>query len=217
MNKATLRMLNASEKELVRQSEPKRLKALDEDELLDLHARVRRARNKYSKLYRRRAAAQVEGDRSRARASKAHGRTATKAEIFEDALAEVSRTLAVVARDAAEELRAERLERARAAKAGSRPSGKGSKKDAAQPSKGSAKAKKKQRTPITERASASSRASTRRAQAKKAIAMIDQPVEGVVGDGQGLRGLTEGLPGTRESPAGLDSSWSSPRHRIRVA
>lgn len=38
--------------------------------------------------------------------------------------------------------------------------------------------------------------------------MIDQPVEGVVGDGQGLWGPIEGLAGTWEGDGGLDSSWS---------
>ncbi|MCU0312150.1 MAG: hypothetical protein MUE36_14540 [Acidimicrobiales bacterium] len=169
MDKATLRMMNDAERELLRRVDPKKLKSLGEDELIDLHTRVRRARTKYSKLHRRRASAQVASDRNRSRATKAHARTAVKAEVFEDALADVSRALAAVARDAAEELRAERLERARAAKAGSRTTAKGSAKGKGSTrSTGSAKAKKQQRTPISKRTSASSRAGTRRAQAKKA-------------------------------------------------
>jgi hypothetical protein len=167
MDKATLAMMNGEERALLRRVEPKVLEALDEDDLLELHTRVRRARNKYSKLYRRRASAQVKTDRSRGRASKAHGRTAMKAEVFEDALAVVSRQLAEVARDAAEQLRAERLEAARAAKAGKRPPKSTTTRPAAKASKGSSKAKKKQRTPISKKSSASARAATRRSEAKK--------------------------------------------------
>jgi hypothetical protein len=167
MDKATLAMMNGEERALLRRVEPKVLKALDEEELLDLHARVRRARNKYSKLYRRRARAQVKSDRSRGGASKAHGRTAVKAEAFEDALAVVSRQLAEAARDSAEQLRAERLEAARVAKAGKSAPKSARAKPAAKSSTGSAKSKKKARTPISKKSSASARAATRRSQAKK--------------------------------------------------
>lgn len=168
MDKATLAMMNGEERALLRRVEPKVLKALDEDDLLDVHARVRRARNKYSKLYRRRARAQVKADRSRGQASKAHTRTALKAEVFEDALAVVSRQLADVARDTAEQLRAERLEAARVAKAGKNaPKATRAKSTRAKAATGASKAKKKQRTPITKKSSASARAATRRAQAKR--------------------------------------------------
>jgi hypothetical protein len=167
MDKATLAMMNGEERALLRRVEPKVLKALDEDDLLDLHTRVRRARNKYSKLYRRRARAQVKADRSRGQASRAHTRTALKAEVFEDALAVVSRQLAEVARDTAEQLRAERLEAARVAKAGKSAPKATRAKASPKPSTGASKAKKKQRTPISKKSSASARAATRRSQAKK--------------------------------------------------
>src|SRR5262245_22137140 len=48
MNKATWAMLNESEKALLRQAEASSLARLDEDELIDLHTRVRRARKKYA-------------------------------------------------------------------------------------------------------------------------------------------------------------------------
>ena len=88
-------MLNDTERALLREADD--LDRLDEDELVALHDRVRRARNKYSKLYRRRASAQVSADASRARAHVAHARAAAKAELFEDALARVSRRLAAEA------------------------------------------------------------------------------------------------------------------------
>lgn len=103
------KLLSDSEKELVLSVRPKRLRRLDEDELIDLHKRIRRARNKYAKLYRRRASEQVAKDSSRSKASKQHAKVAAKAEIFEDALAKVSRRLAVVSRQRADALRDERL------------------------------------------------------------------------------------------------------------
>jgi hypothetical protein len=102
-------MLNETEQELLRATEPRELKRLDEDELAALHDRVRRARAKYSTLYRRRASAHVVADRSRKNASAAHSKARRKAEGFEDALARVSLQLAKVAAAAAEELKAERL------------------------------------------------------------------------------------------------------------
>ena len=171
MDKATLRTLGAADQDLLRETEPARLRKLDEEELLALHARVRRARNKYTKNYRRQAASRVSADQSRAVASKANRRTSAKAEVYEDALARVSRHLAKAARQSAEALKAERLAAARGAKGkGANPSkGKsdgGSKASSAK--KGEAKAKQKARTPISKRTSASARSTTRRAQAKRA-------------------------------------------------
>jgi seryl-tRNA synthetase len=113
VKKLDYKLLSDSEKQLVLDARPKQLRKLDEDELIDLHKRMRRARNKYAKLYRRRAAGQVGADRSRSKASKKHARVAAKAEIFEDKLSKVSRQLAVVSRERAETLRDERLAAAR--------------------------------------------------------------------------------------------------------
>lgn len=106
-------MLNETEKQLLLAAAPRELKKLDEDDLAALHDRIRRARNKYSKLYRRRASAQVSADRSRKRAHAANVKAARKAEGFEDALAQVSERLAKVAAAAAEELKNDRLAAAR--------------------------------------------------------------------------------------------------------
>ena len=46
------RFLTTAQGDLVRETEPARMAKLDEDDLLDLHTRVRRARSKYVKLYR---------------------------------------------------------------------------------------------------------------------------------------------------------------------
>jgi len=171
VNNATRRMLNEAEQQLLRQVETENLSNLDEDELVELHTRIRRARNKYSKLYRRRAGAQVGKHGSRALASPAHERTAVKAEVFEDALARVSRYLARAARRSSDRLREERLAAARARKGGK--GGKTSAKGAAKGGKGSSssgrdKAAKPRRTGASKRASAQSRAATRRKQAKRA-------------------------------------------------
>lgn len=120
MNQSQLRMLTATEQTLVLSTETKRLDGLDEDALLELHDRVRRARTKYTKLYRRQAGAQVRADAARGTASAKNANTAAKAEIFEDALARVSRRLAAVARASAAALKAERLADARRAPAPAR-------------------------------------------------------------------------------------------------
>jgi hypothetical protein len=175
VNKATLRMLNSTEAELLREAETARLRQLDEDELVELHTQIRRARNKYSKLYRRRSSAQVKADRGRGRASKSHQRTLAKAEVFEDALARVSRHLARAARARADELRTERVAAARAQKAarGAASGKETAKGSAGTTAKGKGKAtgkqaaRKKARTPASKRAAASTRAATRRKQAKR--------------------------------------------------
>ena len=98
---------------LVRQTLPDELAALDEDNLLDLHGRVRRARTKYVKLYRRQGASLVADKGGRGAARPANRTAAAKAEVFELALARVSAQIDVVARAAAEQLRDERLAAAR--------------------------------------------------------------------------------------------------------
>jgi hypothetical protein len=162
MNKATWAMLNESEKALLRQAEGASLAALDEDELIELHTRVRRARTKYATLYRRRASSQVKKDAGRAKAHAQHARTAVKAEAFEDALARVSTALAKAARARAAALRAERLETARRQQA---PVPRATRRStSATASSRVRKAATQRRTPISKRASAAARARTRRAE-----------------------------------------------------
>jgi hypothetical protein len=109
MRQAMIRSMTEAERSLVNETERAALLGLDEDELLDLHARVRRARNKYSKLYRRRAAEKVSDVGGRGKAYGQNQRDRDKAEVFEDALARVSRQVATVAKQAAAELKAERI------------------------------------------------------------------------------------------------------------
>lgn len=111
--KKTLNSLSESDYLLVRETKKSQMAGLDEDDLLDLHSRIRRARNKHVTLYRRAGAEKVKAKGGRGSAKKANVRNAAKAEVFEDALSRVSRRLARVSRDAALELKAERLARAR--------------------------------------------------------------------------------------------------------
>jgi hypothetical protein len=113
MRQATIRSMTDAEQQLIAETVRGSVQELDEDELLDLHGRIRRARNKYSKLYRRRAADQVGRAGGRGHAYPQNQRDRDKAEAFEDALARVSTQVAVVARRTAAQLRAERIAAAR--------------------------------------------------------------------------------------------------------
>jgi hypothetical protein len=119
---ALLNSLTEREAALVRETEPERLHSLDEDALLELHLRVRRARDRQVKIYRRQAASLVPEAGGRGAARPRNTRNRGKAEVFEDALARVSRRLATVARASAAALRADRLADARRKTAPAPPS-----------------------------------------------------------------------------------------------
>jgi hypothetical protein len=116
MNASLLAVLNDAERLLVAETERARLAELDEDGAIELEARIRRARNKYVGQYRRGASARVAEQGGRGKARPENKRAAMKAEAFEETLARVSRRVATLARQAAVELRAERLAAARAVK-----------------------------------------------------------------------------------------------------
>jgi hypothetical protein len=164
VNKTVFAMLTETEKRLLLAAEPAALRGLDEDDLAALHDRVRRARNKYSTLYRRRAAQRVAKDATRGRAHAVNVRTARKAELFEDALARVSRQLARAAAAAAKQLKTERLQAAK--RGGSQPSQPRKSASRAVP-KAAGSAHKQRRTPVRKRASAQARAATRRKEAAR--------------------------------------------------
>ncbi len=123
MNASLLAVLNDAERLLVAETGRDNLTALDEDAAIELETRIRRARNKYVGQYRRGASARVaeRGGRGIARPENTQART--KAEAFEEALSRASRRVAVLARQSAAQLRAERLAAARAAKQGRGPAG----------------------------------------------------------------------------------------------
>ena len=116
MNPTELHLFNAAEQTLLVQTERDRLALLGEDELDELFTRVRRARTKYTKLYRRQSGNLVAAKSSRAGTSTSNQRTKRKAEILEDALARVATALGAAARATAKELKTERLAAAKAAK-----------------------------------------------------------------------------------------------------
>ena len=128
---------------ILRETEPAALAPLDEDALLDLHTRVRRARNKHVGQYRRGAGARVGEAGARGAAYSRGQRSRDKAEVFEVALARVSTALAKAARRSAAELRAVRLAAARSD--GTGPAGAARAADSPAPA-----------TPATKRAAAKS-------------------------------------------------------------
>src|SRR6478609_9852341 len=99
-------VLKDKELDLIRELEPDRISQLDEDGLLSLHKRVRRARNKHTTNYRRKAAAHVEDAGARGEAHPRGAKSRLRAEAFEVALARVSRSLATRAQAEARVLKA---------------------------------------------------------------------------------------------------------------
>ena len=78
------RFLTDTQADLVRETEPQRMEKLDEDELLELHTRVRRARSKYVKLYRQTGASRVgmKGARGHARPGNEIGRASCRERVY---------------------------------------------------------------------------------------------------------------------------------------
>ena len=163
MARATPQSLSDKERALLNETGTERLRALDEDALIELHARVRRARDRFVKIHRREVAEHVDATRARGVASVAPRRSASKAEIFEEALARVSSSLARAARATAASLRAERLEASRSASRPTAPA-----KPTKMPPKTEAATPRARRTaPIERKVSAATRASNARRQAKR--------------------------------------------------
>jgi len=121
MNASLLAVLNDAERLMVAETGRAELAGLDEDAAIELETRIRRARNKYVGQYRRAASAAVAEHGGRGKARPENRRAVMRAEAFEEALSRVSRRVAVLSRQAAAELRAERLAAARAAKQGRGP------------------------------------------------------------------------------------------------
>jgi hypothetical protein len=165
-NKGLLTSLSEQEWLLHSETERAALADLDEDQLVELHTRVRRARDKYVKQYRRGASALVPVAGARGKARPQNRRAADKAELFEEALSRVSTSLAAAARRSAAQLRDERLALARDT------GGPGPKRAVAEPAgvAGPAKAKGKvasTKSPISRKNAAATQASGARRQAKR--------------------------------------------------
>ncbi|WP_229074654.1 hypothetical protein [Actinoplanes sp. DH11] len=126
-----------------------------------MHTRVRRARNKYVKAYRRRAADRVAEAGGRGKAYAQGARRRAKAEVFETALAAVSGQLSQVAQASAELYAAERLK----TDAPAPPRQKAPKQKAQKPAP--QRTDRRPSSPELRKRAASSRASGKRKQARK--------------------------------------------------
>ncbi len=166
MKQSVLRSLTEKDTVLILETKRKNLESLDEDALVDLHNRVRRARNKHSKNYRRGAADRVAATGTRGGARPSNQRNRDRAEVFEDALARVSKRLATVARRSATALRVERLATAAAATGDPRSRPKSAKGgDTRRPA--DRKADRRPKTPARKKRVASGAAAGARRQARR--------------------------------------------------
>jgi len=164
MKKRVLNSLTELERNLVAETEKQAMAELDEDALLELHTRIRRARTKYVKLYRRQASAQVETQGGRGKAFPKNQRSRDKAEIFELALARVSRRVDVLAKRSAAELKAERLAAAQRTGSGR---GRGTNGSATGPDQKAVRRARATKTTGGQKRDASTRAKGARRQAKR--------------------------------------------------
>jgi hypothetical protein len=167
MQKSQLALLTDAERMLVLETTAEAMADLDEDAVADLHNRIRRARTKYTGMYRRGASQRVRSAGGRGKAFGKNQLARDKAEVFEDALARVSRRLGVLAKQAADELKAERLSAAKAAKAGQKPVAEAAEPAAARATKPKKRGDAALKSPQTAKARASTRAQGARRQAKR--------------------------------------------------
>ena len=121
MDESLRAVLTESERLLVDETDSGALDKLDEDGVIELETRIRRARNKYIGQYRRSASAAVAEHGGRGRARPENARALAKAEAFERSLSSVSHRVAVLASKSAAQLRARRLAAAKAGKQGDWP------------------------------------------------------------------------------------------------
>jgi len=117
MNPTDLALFSANDQKLLLATEPAQLAVMSEDELGDLLTLVRRARNKYTGLHRKKAGATAAKAGARGAAQSQNLRTVRQAEVFEDALARVSGALATAARKSSASLKTDRIAMAKAAPA----------------------------------------------------------------------------------------------------
>jgi hypothetical protein len=167
MDKRSLSLLSDSERLLVLETETKELAGLDEDALVELHTRIRRARGKYVGQYRRGASARVGSVGGRGKANAQNQRARDKAEVFEDALARVSTALARAAKASAAELKAERLAAAGAVTSTPRKGTATARRAPARTTAPASPAPSSKKAPVTRKKNASTLATGARRQAKR--------------------------------------------------
>ena len=113
MDKGNAPSFSTADRALLDQTATAALAGLDSDKLDALHARVRRARDKYVGQYRRGGAGKVSSSGGRGKAFTGNQVARDKAAEFELALARVSQAMATQAKRDAAALKAERLESGR--------------------------------------------------------------------------------------------------------
>lgn len=174
---ASLNKLEDKDRLLLVDTEPKKLAALSEDELLDLHRVIRKRRNKYRSVYRRKGATKAKKAGGRGKGKQQNQRNADRLELFEEALDRVSRALADAAQQAAADLRAARIEQAGEPKRQARQARAAGGATPAEPAKKATRKRTSSRgattrvnarkTPSSRKATASTRAQGARRQAKR--------------------------------------------------
>lgn len=167
MKPTELSLFSDKEQTILVATEPARLATMTEDELDDLLGLVRRARNKYTGLYRRQGKASVGAAGKRSATGSSNQRTLRKAEIFEDALSRVARSLSAAARTTRDELKRERIEAARAAKATTPATSTAGSGKASGERSGTRSGSGRKGGHVTDRRSASTRATGARNQARR--------------------------------------------------
>ena len=165
MKPSEISLFTPTEQTLLVDTEPKRLDGMNEDELVALLSRVRRARNKYSDLHRRQGAAAVRDTGKRYAATTSNERTLRKAEIFEDAVSRVARYVSRTARANANAVKAQRVAEATSGGGGSRTSPEKATKKTAKPA--NARASKRSQDVVSGKRVGSTSAATKRSQSKK--------------------------------------------------
>src|ERR1700729_4483646 len=88
--------LTPQEISLIAEAHPDALARMDAKSLKDLQSRLRHAREKNFSLLRREGAARVEAEGARGAAQPANEKRSEKVEVFDDALARVSKSLEAV-------------------------------------------------------------------------------------------------------------------------
>ncbi len=109
LDAATRRLLTADEAKLIEQTSVAALSKKNLDDVGAIYDRVRKARDKYRGLHRRQASSQVRKDHSRGTGANKNLGSASKYEIFEEALGRVSKREAELAQQSAGELKKARL------------------------------------------------------------------------------------------------------------
>ena len=121
LDAATRRLLTADEAKLIEQTSVAALDKKNLDEVGAIYDRVRKGRDKYRGLHRRQASSQVGKDHARGTGANKNMGSASKYEIYEEALGRVSKREAELAKQNAGDLKKARLIEAAATAEAAKP------------------------------------------------------------------------------------------------